>query len=487
MTAEQIRALMPLIILAAAATVAMLALAVRRNHAFTLAVTVIGLIAAMLPTGRYAGGGIEVTPLLVIDGFGVFFTNLILAASLAVALLAHGYWAKRPAVKNEEFYILLLLATAGSVTLTAAIHFASFFLALEILSASLYAMIAYERDRVRGVEAGIKYLVLGGASSALLLFGMALAYARTGTLHMPTVAARLSAAGADMLTLAAVALILVGIGFKLALVPFHLWAADVYEGAPAPTAAYAATVSKGAVFVLLVRLASAMNLQADPQLQATLGAAAVVTMLTGNLLALRQMNLKRLLAYSSIAHMGYLLVAFLAAGPLALEAVAFYLAAYFITTLGAFAVLIALSDGYREADHLDDYKGLWRRRPVLAAVFSIMLLSLAGMPLTAGFIGKFYLLAAGVHSRLWIPVGALVLGSTISLFYYLRFVAAAYAPATAMAAAPIPEWPAPASPPARLLPLLTGVTLAVLVILLVYLGVYPASMIGLIGGMLSSR
>jgi NADH-quinone oxidoreductase subunit N len=466
MTLEQIRALLPLIILVGAAVAIMLGLAVRRNHAFTVAVAVGSLAAAILSLALGPTVATPITPLLRLDGFSVFFSGLILAASLFVAVLSHGYWNRRRTVISEEFYILLLLAAAGSVTLTMAVHFASFFLGLEILSGSLYAMIAYERDRQAAVEAGIKYLVLAGGSSAVLLFGMALVYARTGTLDMAAAAAKLAGA-LDVLTLAGVAMILVGIGFKLALAPFHLWAADVYEGAPAPTAAYAATVSKGAIFALLVRLAAAMDIQSNPPFQATLAAAAVITMFAGNLLALRQSNLKRLLAYSSIAHMGYLLVAFLAAGTLGRTAVGFYLAAYIITTLGVFAVMIVLSGTERDADRLEDYIGLSRAHPLLAAVFAGMLLSLAGLPLTAGFVGKFYLLAAGVGAHLWVLVAALVISSTISLFYYLRFIAAAYA----QPAAP------PALPAAVAMPRLARLAIAVLVILLLWLGVYPAAVI----------
>ena len=481
MTAREIHALLPLMILVAAALAAMLGLAVRRSHGFTLAVTVAGLLAALVSLAFLPAGPTRVTPLLLVDRFAIFYTGLIVGATLAVALLAHGYWDKRVKVPCEEFYILLLLATAGSAALTASVHFASFFLSLEILSASLYAMIAYERDRPAAVEAGIKYLVLAGGSSAVLLFGIALAYGRTGTLDMAAAASRLAGGGLDALTLAAVAMILVGVGFKLALVPFHLWAADVYEGAPAPTAAYAATVSKGAVFVLLVRLAATMDIQANPQLQATLAAAAVVTMFAGNLLALLQTNLKRLLAYSSIANMGYLLVAFLAAGQVALTAVGFYLAAYFITVLGAFGVMIVLSPAERDFDRLEDYVGLSRRHPVLAAVFSIMLLSLAGMPLTAGFVGKFYLLAAGVSSNLWVLAAALVVTSTISLFYYLRFIAAAYSRASQVPGALTDVFPSHiGGPMGPRLPRLSRLTLAVLVVLLLWLGLYPGPLIHII-------
>src|SRR5690606_35499075 len=280
--------------------------------------------------------------------------------------------------------------------------------------------------------------------SAFLLFGIALVYAETGTLGFAALAAAAGSAP-GLYCLSGVALLLAGIGFKLSVVPFHMWAPDVYEGAPAPVTAFLAVVSKCAVFALLLRYSLSAGAFGFTGLVAILSAIAVLSMLAGNLLALLQDNVKRILAYSSIAHLGYALVAFLAGGALAVEAVSIYLAMYAITTLGAFAVVAALSrsGAERDADRLEDYAGLFWMRPWLAAAFAAMLLSLAGIPLTLGFIGKFYAVASGVSASLWIPVGALVVGSVISLYYYLRIIVAMLrtAPAHPAPQAALAQWP----------------------------------------------
>jgi NADH-quinone oxidoreductase subunit N len=273
------------------------------------------------------------------------------------------------------------------------------------------------------------------------------------------------------------AMILVGIAFKLALAPFHLWTPDVYQGAPAPVTAFIATVSKGAVFALLLRCFDPVAQGPNDGVRLLFGVLAVASMFTGNLLALLQDNVKRILACSSIAHMGYLLVAFLAGGPLAAEAVTFYLIAYFITTLGAFGVVTVLSAPGRDADRMEDYRGLFRRHPWTAAVLTVMLLSLAGIPLTAGFVGKFYVLYAGVSSSLWLLVLLLVVNSAIGLFYYLRIV-------VTICRRPEPEPSAAASatvlPPPERVPLMGRAALSALTVLLVALGVYPGPVIDLI-------
>jgi NADH-quinone oxidoreductase subunit N len=289
---------------------------------------------------------------------------------------------------------------------------------------SLYAMVAYVRTSAQGVEAGVKYLVLAAASAAFLLFGIALIYADQGTMEFSRVS--LPSSGASVLFLMGVAMLSVGIGFKLAVVPFHMWTPDVYEGAPAPITGFIATISKGAMFALLVRLFKQVGLASGGSVFIVFTIIAVASMLVGNLLALLQRNVKRLLAYSSIAHLGYLLVAFLASGALAVTAVAFYLVAYFVTTLGAFGIVGVLSSSDRDADKVEDYRGLFWRRPWLAMVFTATLLSLAGIPLTAGFIGKFYVLNAGVGSALWLLVITLVVSSVIGLYYYLRLIVTMY-------------------------------------------------------------
>ncbi len=271
--------------------------------------------------------------------------------------------------------------------------------------------------------------MLAGASSAFLLFGMALLYADTGTMAFADLGALLASnAGGGALVGAGLALMVVGAGFKLAVAPFHFWTPDVYEGAPAPVTAFVATVSKGGMVAVLVRLFLEIGMPRDSAVFFVFSAIAAASMLVGNLLALLQSNVKRILAYSSIAHLGYLLVAFLAVGtgesPKALVAVTFYLVAYMITSLASFGVVSVMSEGHRDADSLEDYRGLFWRKPWLAGVMTVSLMSLAGIPLTAGFLAKFYVLSAGMEVGLYALIGLLVLNSAVGIYYYLRIVLA---------------------------------------------------------------
>jgi NADH-quinone oxidoreductase subunit N len=261
--------------------------------------------------------------------------------------------------------------------------------------------------------------------------------------------------------------VLTGIGFKLAVVPFHLWTPDVYQGAPLPVAAFIATVSKGGVSAFLLRWLGVGG-GGSPALLLILGIIAIASMLTGNLLALRQTNVKRLLAYSSIAHMGYFLVAAVAGGYLGRAAATYYLAGYIMTILGAFGSLLALSGGLRDAETFEDIRGLFWRRPLLASVFTAMILSLAGIPLTAGFLGKFYVLATGASAGAWTLVIVLIVSSTIGLVYYLRVI-------VAMFATPEPAEPEHAEIGAQrpALGLTLGVALTALTSALLFLGVHP--------------
>ena len=432
-TSQHFLALAPLLITSATVVVVMLAIAWRRNHSQTFLLSCAGLnlaLLSILPVLKITP--LTVTPLLQIDNFACLYMALILIATLACVTLAHAYLGDGGSGypgNREELYLLILMAAAGGLVLVAAQHLASLFIGLELLSVPVYGLIAYAFFHKRSLEGGIKYMVLSAAGSAFLLFGMALLYADAGSLSFSGIGAALAATGMpSSLAQLGLAMMMVGLAFKLSLVPFHLWTPDVYEGAPAPVAAFLATASKVAVFAVVVRLFQLSPAASSGVMHDVLAVIAVASILIGNLLAVLQSNLKRLLGYSSIAHFGYLLIALVASKGLAVEAIGVYLATYVITSLGAFGVITLMSSPYngRDADALYEYRGLFWRRPYLTAVLTVMMLSLAGIPLTAGFIGKFYIIAAGVESQLWWLVGALVIGSAIGVFYYLRVMVTLY-------------------------------------------------------------
>ena len=285
-----------------------------------------------------------------------------------------------------------------------------------------------EKSARFSLEASVKYLVLSAAASGILLFGIALVYAQTGTLEFTSVVnvPSITEGLGDGFTIAALILVFVGIAFKLSLAPFHMWTPDDYEGSPLPVTTYLATVGKAAMFVVLLRFIEASEALAFDSFILVISLVAVASILAGNLLALVQSNLKRILAYSSIAHMGYLLIAIVASyfvqGSISVEAVTIYLVAYVIMSAGAFGVASVVSSSEQEFNRIEDYQGLFWRSPWLAAVFTGMLLSLAGIPLTIGFIGKFYIFFAGVEAALWVLLAVLIIGSGIGLYYYLRIV-----------------------------------------------------------------
>ena len=322
-TTQHLIALLPLLVTCATIVVVMLAIAWKRHHSWTFGLSVIGLNLALLsiiPALKVAP--LEVTPLMMIDNFGAYYMALVLAGTLACVTLIHAYLGgesgKGYPGNREEMYLLILLAAAGGLVLVTAQHLAGLFIGLELLSVPVYGLVAYAFFNKRSLEAGIKYMVLSAAGSAFLLFGMALLYADAGSLSF----SQLAAAGtSSVLSQLGIGMMLIGLAFKLSLVPFHLWTPDVYEGAPAPVAAFLATASKVAVFAVLLRLYQLSPATAGGWLNDLLTVIAIASILFGNLLALVQNNIKRLLGYSSIAHFGYLLVALIASKGLAVEAI----------------------------------------------------------------------------------------------------------------------------------------------------------------------
>lgn len=480
LTTQHLIALLPLLITCATPVVVMLGIAWKRNHSQTFVLSTVGLNLALLsiiPASKVTP--MAVTPLLLVDNYALMYMALILVATLACMTLCHAYLGDKVGKpgypgNREEIYLLFLLATAGGQVLVSAQHLASLFIGLELLSVPVYGMVAYAFFNKRSLEAGIKYMVLSAAGSAFLLFGMALLYAESGSLSFVSLGNTLSGTGAPgTLVQVGIGMMLVGLGFKLSMVPFHLWTPDVYEGAPAPVAAFLATASKVAVFAVLLRLYQLSPATAGGWLNTLLSLIAVGSIIFGNLLALMQSNLKRLLGYSSIAHFGYLLIALVASKGMAVEAIGVYLVTYVLTSLGAFGVITLMSTPYsgRDADALYEYRGLFWRRPYLTAVLTVMMFSLAGIPLTAGFIGKFYVITAGVESQLWWLIGVLILGSAIGVYYYLRVMVTMFLvqPHLHHHDAPM-DWGQRAG----------GIMLIVVALLAFFLGIYPDPLLDLV-------
>jgi len=388
---------------------------------------ILGVTGAVVVSALLWGGPASTFQgMVVVDGPTLFLNVIIGGAAVLVLLLSVGY-LPRLGVAPGEYYALVLFATIGMMLMAAGTDLLVIFLALELMSLSLYVLAGTFRTRVEGNEAALKYFLLGAFASGFFLYGIALLFGATGTTNLARLGVALAAPGVarDPMVLAGLALLLVGFGFKTSAVPFHQWAPDVYQGAPTAVAAFIATGSKAAAFGALLRVLVAMQaLQAD--WAAALWLIAALTMTVGNVVALAQSNVKRLLAYSSIAHVGYMLVGVVAGGSLGNGSVLFYLLVYTFTTAGAFGAILLLERNGREAVQLADYGGLATRHPLVAVALSIFLLSLIGIPPTAGFVGKFYLFGAAVKSGyVWLAVIG-VLNSAVAAYYYLRLIVFMY-------------------------------------------------------------
>lgn len=390
-----------------------------------------GLLAALASTGLLAtgrGGGGAVGGVYAADGFALFFHALLLGIAVVAVLLSPGY-LRATGVAGGEYYALLMFCVVGMLGLVSCLELVSLFVALEIMSVSLYAMAGLHRDRLESQESAMKYFITGAFSSAFLLYGIALLYGVSGSTMLGRIGAAVtarSAGEAALLPVLAVGLLLVGFGFKVASVPFHMWAPDVYEGAPTPVTAVMAAGVKAAAFGGLMRVLFQAVPSLAPDWRPAVAVLALLTMVVGNLGALAQTNVKRMLAFSSVAHAGYLLTALVAAPGQGAEAILFYLVAYAAVNLGGFGALAALARDGREPLSLGDLAGLAQRRPALAAALTLFLVSLTGVPVSAGFVGKFYLFSAAVNAGYLVLALVGVLVSVVSAYYYLRVVVAMY-------------------------------------------------------------
>jgi len=362
---------------------------------------------------------------LLLDNLSLFLTFLLALATGFVFLLSMKYISLQD-TNYGEFYALLLLAFSGVIIMVSSSDILVIFLGLEVLSISSYALAALRRKDEKSSEAAIKYFLLGSFATAFLIYGLALLWGSTLSTNISSIIQYFeSEASLSLMALIGLGLVTIGFGFKIALVPFHMWTPDVYQGAPTPVTAFFSVIPKAAGFTILLRIfypywKVAFDSQAIFWL---LWILSVLTMVVGNLIALRQTNLKRILAYSSIAHAGYLLVAILAQDP---SSLVFYLTVYLFMNIGAFAAVIALSKKDKEYLELEDYAGIGFKYPWIGATFSIFLLSLAGFPPTGGFLAKFYVFSAAVKQDLVPLVIIGVLASLISVFYYLRIIVYMY-------------------------------------------------------------
>jgi NADH-quinone oxidoreductase subunit N len=407
---------------------------------------------------------------IAVDAFRVF-TNFVFLTAAALFILISTRYIDEERLKLGELYVLIMFATVGMMVFAGARDLMVMFIALELMSLPIYVLTGVNRRDRRGAEGALKYFLLGAFSSAFFLFGIALAYGGAGSTNLESIALAVGVdgIGASPLLVVATALLAVGFGFKVAAVPFHMWTPDAYEGAPAPVTAFMAAAIKAAAFAGFLRV----FMTAFPGLYGAWDAIAiwlaVLTMITANLIALVQGNVKRMLAYSSIAHAGYLLVAVAAASALGAASFLFYSVAYTLMTMGAFAVVIVVAARGEQRLDLDAYSGLAWRRPLLGVVMTVFLLSLAGFPFTAGFIGKVFIVRAAVEKGLVLLAVVLVMASLVSYFYYLRVAWYMWfrEPVDGRTAEP-----------AALAPAMT-IALIVTAVGTVLLGVFPGELIGL--------
>ncbi len=360
----------------------------------------------------------------VFDDFSLFFNMIFLIAGILTVYMSLDYLKKKDN-NHGEFYPLLLFSTYGMMVMASTSNLLVMFLGLEIMSVALYVLAGFARTQLRSTEASIKYFLLGAFATGFTVFGIAFVYGTTGSFEVMDVIAHFQQGGGiDTYLIIGAALLIVGLGFKVAAVPFHMWAADAYEGAPAPVTGFMSAGPKAAAFAALLRIFSFGFQDLQPLLEPLFWILAVLTMTVGNIMALRQNNIKRMLAFSSIAHAGYIMIALVVGTAESASAAALYLLCYAVTNLGAFMIIsqVDASDPHDEITSIDNYSGLGRAKPFLAVLLTVYLISLAGFPPTAGFMGKFVLFKSAVVDGHYAIVIIAVLNSLVSVYYYLRVV-----------------------------------------------------------------
>jgi len=421
-----------------------------------------GTIAGLVSTWYMAQSpGLAFSKMVRVDSFSVFFHFLVIAIAAVVILTSFEYMAVQR-IRAGEYYALILFGVVGMGLMSSAVELVLIFIALEISSISTYILAGFRRQEAASSESSLKYFLLGSFATAFFLYGVAMLFGATGSTNIDEISQTLRAGPAEVLVYVAIALMFVGLGFKVAAAPFHVWTPDVYEGAPAPVVGFMSTAPKAAAFAVLLRVVFAIN---APGRFWLVWVAAALSMTLGNVSALVQTNVKRLLAYSSIAHAGYLLVAFAMTTPedssLGISAAMFYAAAYAAMNVGAFAVVSHFANAGERYVTLEDYEGLGRTSPLLAATLTIFLLSLIGIPITGGFFAKFYVFSAALKANLiWLTLIGVV-NSAIGAYYYLRIMVMMY---MREARREVPVTPVPFG---------LGLALALSLVATLYLGIAP--------------
>jgi NADH-quinone oxidoreductase subunit N len=457
-------AIVPMCCVAATAIAAMLADAFREpgDQMPIAPLGAIGLTGAAIATIALWNSGATSFGLVAADNFGLFVSGILIVVGL-LSLAISAPTVEREGLPPGEYYALMMFALAGMMLMAMATDLLVIFLALEALSLAVYVLTGIRRDVPTATEAAFKYFLLGGFSSAFFLYGIAFMYGATGTTKLDRIAGLLATQGSapTPMQLVALGLLLVGFAFKISAVPFQMWTPDAYEGAPPAVTGFMSAGVKAAAFAAFVRVFLAAFEPFLAQWATVLWVVAAATMIVGTVVGVAQSNVKRMLAYSSIAHGGYLLVALVSAGDVGAGAVLFYLLAYAVTNLGAFGIIALLDTSAWPNDRVQDYAGLWNEHPVLAGLMTVFLLSLGGFPPTAGFIAKWYVFTAAVNAGYyWLAIIG-VLTSVVSVFFYLRIVVMMYM--------------TPTESPARLAPVpkLAGAAVVASAILVFYLGILP--------------
>lgn len=405
----------------------------RRDRSLLVTMTLATLASALgaaLSSGAGGSEALSFSGMFLYDGFSQAIFVLLLFSSFMAVLIASAQASLRDAPAGEYFG-LILFATSGMMLMAATQNLLMVFVGLEVFSLSLYVLAGFTRTDLRGNEAALKYFLLGSFASGFLLYGMALIYGATGSMDLMDIARRLVSheAARGPVFLVGLGFVVVGLGFKVAAVPFNMWTPDVYEGAPTAVTAFMSVGPKLAAFAAFFRIFLALGKHAGPDIETVLWVLAALTMVVGNVVAIWQSSVKRMLAYSSIAHAGYLLVALVAAhggGPAATGSFLFYMLVYTLMNMGAFCVVVVSGADGEERTQIEDYAGMGYTRPVLGAVMALFMLSLAGLPPTGGFVAKFYIFSAAIEAGyVWLTVIA-VLSSVVSVFFYLRLVVVMY-------------------------------------------------------------